>query len=56
MQCVERGLVFLDTDVRKIVFELQDLDIMQAEPNDHGHESVVPMRKNTAPITLRFVN
>lgn len=56
MQCVERGLESLDTDVRKIVYELQNLDIMEAEPTDHGHESVVALRKNVVLITLRFVN
>ncbi|KAK3935246.1 acyltransferase LovD [Diplogelasinospora grovesii] len=49
MQCIERGLVILDQDVRPIVQELQDLDILQGD----SHGNVVSKRKNTAPITLR---
>ncbi|KUI52858.1 Acyltransferase LovD [Cytospora mali] len=53
MQCVERGLVSLDQDVRPILHELQNLDIIQAMADDHGGEGVLSMRKNVAPITLR---
>lgn len=51
LQCVERGLVTLDEDVRPIVHELQDLDILQ----DDGNGKPVSKRKNFAQITLRYV-
>lgn len=50
LQCVERGLVTLDDDLRPIVHELQDLDILQGG----GNGGMVSKRKNTAPITLRY--
>ncbi|KAB5578015.1 beta-lactamase/transpeptidase-like protein [Coniochaeta sp. 2T2.1] len=49
LQCVERGLTTLDEDVRSIVTELQDLDILQ----DDGGGNIASKRKNTTPITLR---
>lgn len=50
MQCVEKGLVKLDDDVRAIVPELQDLDILQADA-DGG---IATTRKNDSPITMRY--
>ncbi|KAB5545852.1 beta-lactamase/transpeptidase-like protein [Coniochaeta sp. 2T2.1] len=49
LQCVERGLVTLDEDVRPIVTELQGLDILQGD----GEGDIASKRKNTTPITLR---
>lgn len=50
LQCVERGLVTLDEDVRPIVHELQELDTLQ----DDCKGNLVSKRKNTAHITLRY--
>ncbi|KAI1822942.1 beta-lactamase/transpeptidase-like protein [Xylaria intraflava] len=49
MQCVERGLVTLDEDVRPILHELQDIDIIKATGDGDGFSTY----KNTSPITLR---
>jgi CubicO group peptidase (beta-lactamase class C family) len=50
MQCVEKGLVKLDDDVRAIVPELQNLDILQADADG----SIAATRKNDSPITMRY--
>ncbi|KAK7737320.1 hypothetical protein SLS53_006623 [Cytospora paraplurivora] len=50
MQCVERGLVTLDQDVRPILHELQDIDILQGDRED----TVLSIRKNSTPITLSW--
>lgn len=54
MQCVEQGLVSLDVDVRQVVHELQDLDIIQTEPTGQDRQGAMTMHKNSAPITLRY--
>ncbi|KUI71188.1 Acyltransferase LovD [Cytospora mali] len=48
--------VSLDQDVRPVLHELQDLDIIQAGPDDHGGEGVLSMRRNVAPITLSGID
>ncbi|KAI0912699.1 beta-lactamase/transpeptidase-like protein [Ustulina deusta] len=50
MQCVERGLVTLDEDVRPVLHELQDIDIIK---KDGGHKDKLLTSKNVSPITLR---
>lgn len=49
MQCVERGLITLDEDVRPILHELKDIDILCGVK-----DGVLESRKNTVPITLRY--
>ncbi|KAM0253668.1 hypothetical protein ACHAQJ_007180 [Trichoderma viride] len=49
MQCVERDLVTLDGDVRSVLHELQDLDIIGSDENGN----FVTKGKNTTAITLR---
>lgn len=48
MQCVERGLVTLDEDLRSIMTAFADLDIVTADEKD-GYK----LFKNTKPLTLR---
>ncbi len=52
MQCVEHGLVTLDEDVRPVLHELQDIDIIK---KDGGHKDKLLTSKNVSPITLRYV-
>ena len=58
MQCVERGLITLDEDVRPVLHELGDLDIIvvggEREGEGEGEGDGVSTCKNTAPITLRY--
>lgn len=49
MQCVERGLVALDEDLRPKIKELNDLDILEADTEG----KLASQRKNESPITLR---
>lgn len=49
MQCVERGLITLDEDVRSVLPELNDLDILL----DVKDDGTILSRKNTVAITLR---
>lgn len=49
LQCVERGKITLDEDVRTILHELQDLPIIE---NSENGDAVIKC-KNTTPITLR---
>lgn len=49
MQCVERGLVTLDEDLRSIMTAFADLDIVTADEKDR-----YKLIKNTKPITLRY--
>ncbi|KAI0205348.1 beta-lactamase/transpeptidase-like protein [Astrocystis sublimbata] len=49
MQCVERGLIALDEDVRPILNELQDIDIIK---HGSGDDEIIAW-KNTTPITLQ---
>ncbi|KAI1358476.1 beta-lactamase/transpeptidase-like protein [Xylaria arbuscula] len=51
MQCVERGWIALDDDVRPFVHELQDVDVVTKSNNSQGFSS----HKNEAPITLRHL-
>ena len=57
MQCVERGLITLDEDVRPVLHELGDLDIIVVggEREGEGEGDGVSTCKNTVPITLRYV-
>lgn len=47
---VDQGLVTLDEDVRDLVPELADLDVLQGFDDNDGTPL---LRKCTAPITLR---
>ncbi|KAF2152733.1 beta-lactamase/transpeptidase-like protein [Myriangium duriaei CBS 260.36] len=49
MQCVERGLVSLDEDVRALAPELDDLEVLRGGENG----TIASRTKNTTPITLR---
>ncbi|KAI1364305.1 beta-lactamase/transpeptidase-like protein [Xylaria arbuscula] len=51
MQCVERGLIGLDDDVRVLLRELQHIDIVKRDSAGQGFSST----KNIRPITLRHL-
>ncbi|KAI0521828.1 beta-lactamase/transpeptidase-like protein [Xylaria bambusicola] len=51
MQCVERGWVGLDDDVRDILHELKDIDILKPKSTSQGLSTT----KNVRPITLRHL-
>lgn len=50
MQCVERGLITLDEDVRLIIPEIGNLDIISKDADGN-----IIHKQNNSAITLRYV-
>ena len=55
MIAVEQGLISLDTNVREIVPELKDLDLLVGFEESEQVPRVPILKKVIAPITLRYV-
>ena len=55
LQCVERGLLRLDTDITDVLPELKDIDILVKMVDDGSGGKKPVLKKSKGKITLRYV-